>query len=167
MLGGEFATHLTGRYIKTELYPFSFREFCLWNQISTDADTTRQRGLLRSQLDLFIQEGGMPGLYTETRKTAYIDTLVNNIITNDIERRYKMRYKSTFEKITHHILNNVPIAINYKNLLKALVKASEDTGCSNLMLLTLSDEDTIQMEEKTIAVVPVYQWLLTEEREVI
>ena len=286
LLGGELATHLTGRYMKTELYPFSFLEFCLYNRITTNTNTTRQRGLLRSQFDLFLQEGGMPELYTETRKIAYIDTLVDNIVTNDIEHRYKIRYKSTFEKLTQHILNNVPICLNYKKLcnefnlssvhtaenyvryianeylivgihkystkgqirvtkekfyavdtafmnmrqdacsgknlgwrlesivciellrrcrpdgldiyyysmqsyevdfvvcrnrkvekliqvscdipsektqkreIKALIKASEVTGCDNLILLTLADEDAIQVEGKVVEVMPVYQWLL-------
>lgn len=48
-----------------------------------------------------------------------------------------------------------------KREIKALFKASEETGCNNLMLLTLSDEDTIEVEGKTIEVMPVYRWLLT------
>ncbi len=293
LLGGELATHLTGRYMKTELYPFSFQEFCLYKRIAANTDTTLERGLLRRQFDFFLQEGGMPELYTEIRKTAYIDTLVDNIVTNDIEHRYKIRYKSTFEKLTQHILNNAPICLNYKKLcnefglssmhtaenyvryianaylivgihkystksqirvtkekfyavdtafmnmrqdafvgknlgwrlesivciellrrcrpdgldiyyyslqsyevdfvvcrnrkvekliqvsydissektqkreIKALLKASEETGCNNLMLLTLSDEDTIEVEGKTIEVMPVYRWLLTGDGDAV
>lgn len=54
LLGGELATHLTGRYIKTELYPFSFREFCTLNHINTNMGTTRERGLVRNHFDLFL-----------------------------------------------------------------------------------------------------------------
>ncbi len=127
LLGGELATHLTGRYIKTELYPFSFMEFCTLNKVDITLLTTKQKGLLRAQFDNYLEEGGMPELYTEKRKVSYIDSLVDNIITNDIEQRYKIKYKSTFENIADHILNNVPTTINYRRLAKMFDVASNHT----------------------------------------
>ncbi len=50
----------------------------------------------------------------------------------------------------------------FKREIKALVKASVKTGCSNLLLLTQSDESIAQVDGLTIEVKPVYQWLLTE-----
>ena len=127
LLSGELATHLTGRYMKTELYPFSFFEFCAFNHVEIGQLTTKQRGLLRAQFDSYLQDGGMPELYAETRKTEYINTLVENIIKNDIERRYKIRYTTAFENIAQHILNNAPTIINYNKLAKNFDLASSHT----------------------------------------
>lgn len=116
LLGGELATHLTGRYMKTELYPFSFSEYCIFKEVGVECSTTKQRGIARAHFDMYLEEGGMPELFNETRKTAYIDTLVGNIIANDIEHRYRIRYKAAFENIAQHILNNAPAVINYRRL---------------------------------------------------
>lgn len=116
LLSGELATHLTGRYMKTELYPFSFKEYCDYNGFETSCSTTKQTGLLRSAFDSYIKEGGLPELLSETRKQTYINALVDNIIRKDIEQRYSIRYKAAFENLTNHLLNNAPAKINYAEL---------------------------------------------------
>ena len=55
-------------------------------------------------------------LLEENRKQAYINTLVNNILQNDIENRYSIKYKVAFEQLAHHLLNNAPSTMNYKDL---------------------------------------------------
>ena len=42
LLSGELATHLTGRHMKTELYPFSFSEYCEYKNLSTSHGTTKE-----------------------------------------------------------------------------------------------------------------------------
>ena len=116
LLSGELATHLTGRHIKTELYPFSFSEYCDFKNISKAHGTTKERGLLRAIFDQYLQDGGFPELLTEDRKQTYINTLVDSILKKDIEKRYSIKYKSAFENIANHLLNNAPAAINYANL---------------------------------------------------
>lgn len=116
LLSGELATHLTGRYMKIELYPFSFSEYCLYGNIDTSHETTKQRAFLRVKFDEYISDGGMPELLEEKRKQTYINTLFNNILENDIEKRYQIRYKSSFEKMASHLMNNVPMVLNYEKL---------------------------------------------------
>jgi len=116
LLSGELATHLTGRYMQTELFPFSFAEYCEYKNISTAHGTTKEKGLLQAVFDDYLKEGGFPELLEENRKQTYINTLVNNILTNDIEKRYSIKYKAAFEQLANHILNNAPSSINYKNL---------------------------------------------------
>ena len=116
LLSGELATHLTGRHLKTELYPFSFLEYCTYKKISTKHNTTKEKGLLQKAFSEYLHEGGFPELIKETRKQEYIQALVDNILTNDIEKRYKIRYKLAFEQLAQHMLNIAPAVINYKDL---------------------------------------------------
>ncbi|MCF0238029.1 MAG: ATP-binding protein, partial [Sphaerochaetaceae bacterium] len=128
LLSGELATHLTGRYIQTELYPFSFKEFCSYKKIELDISTTKNRGLLQAAFDDYLNNGGFPELLVETRKQTYINTLINNILINDIEKRYSIRYKSAFEQIAEHLLNNSPAKINYSDIQATFGLKSDHTA---------------------------------------
>lgn len=116
LLSGELATHLTGRHMKIELYPFSFREFCNFKGIETSYMTTREKGLLRAAFDDYMKIGGFPEISAVNSPVRYISTLVNNILVNDVEKRYKIRYKAAFEKLAKHVLNITPSKINIKEL---------------------------------------------------
>ena len=116
LLSGELATHLTGRHLTTELFPFSFAEYCAYKNISTAHGTTKEKGLLQAAFDDYLHEGGFPELIDLKRKQAYVNTLVNNILTKDIEKRYSIKYKAAFENIANHLLNNSPSKINYSDL---------------------------------------------------
>ena len=60
LLSGELATHLTGRYSQIELYPFSFREYCEYKRLDTQALTTRNEGFIREAFDEYLKKGGFP-----------------------------------------------------------------------------------------------------------
>ena len=128
LLSGELATHLTGRYLQTELYPFSFLEYCSYRRISTSHGTTREKGLLQAAFDSYLHDGGFPELQKAKRKQAYINTLVQNILRRDIEKRYSIKYKAAFEQIANHLLNNSPAKINYKDLMKQFGLKSQHTA---------------------------------------
>ena len=128
LLSGELATHLTGRHINTELYPFSFLEFCNYKKYSVKHGTTKEKGLLQKAFDEYLHEGGFPELQEEPRKEKYIRTLVENILTNDIEKRYKIKYKAAFEQIAQHLLNIAPAKVNYKDLMTQFGLKSQHTA---------------------------------------
>ena len=128
LLSGELATHLTGRHMKTELYPFSFSEYCQAKNISKAHGTTKEKGLLSAAFDSYIHDGGFPELLYEKRKQSYINTLVDSILKKDIEHRYSILYKAAFENLVHHILNNTPTKINYVELKKLFGLRSDHTA---------------------------------------
>lgn len=127
LLSGELATHLTGRYMKVELYPFSFSEYCEYLNESTEHGTTREKGLIRAVFDSYLHDGGLPELINEKRKQTYVNTLVDNIIRKDIEKRYSIAYKTAFENIANHLLNNAPVKINYVELKREFGLKSDHT----------------------------------------
>ena len=112
LLSSELATHMTGRYIPIELYPFSFAEYCEARGLSSAHGTTREKGLLHGAFDEYMKEGGFPELIGEGRKEAYIDELVGGILRNDIEKRYGIRYTASFERLAQHLMNMAPVKIN-------------------------------------------------------
>lgn len=130
LLSGELATHLTGRHLKIELFPFSFAEYCDYKKISKFHGTTKEKGFLRAAFDDYLHDGGFPELLNEKRKQAYINTLVDSILKRDIEKRYSVKYKAAFENIANHLLNNAPAKINY-NELQTLFSLKSDHTAAN------------------------------------
>ena len=128
LLSSELSTHLTGRYMKIELFPFSFSEYCEVLGVPLLYGTTKEKGLLSSAFDKYIRSGGFPELMNETRKTQYIDSLVSGIIENDIEKRYKISYKETFERLAEHVLNIAPAKLNYAELCRLFELKSVHTA---------------------------------------
>lgn len=107
LLSGELATHLTGRYHKIELYPFSFKEYCQSRQVDIQSHSTKAIALRERALDTYMFTGGFPELLnlSPVEQTDYVRSLVKTIIEKDIARRYKIRYAQTLNDIANQILD--------------------------------------------------------------
>lgn len=111
LLGGELATHLTGRNEQIELFPFSFAEFCKSKAVDTQSKTTKAEAMRRAAFDEYLKQGGFPELLYKKNKVRYIDTLVSNILQRDIEQRHAIKYREAFERLAHHLMNIAPVTV--------------------------------------------------------
>ncbi len=114
LLSGELSTHLTGRHHTISLYPFSFAEYCDVKNIDSRTRTTKAIAERRAAFDEYLQQGGFPELQFIKNKKDYIDGLVNNILTRDIEQRFSVLYASAFEDMSQHLMNTAPCIVNHK-----------------------------------------------------
>lgn len=128
LLSGELATHLTGRYEPTELFPFSFQEYCMYKGVNTVVHTTKEEAFLRAAFDEYLHQGGFPELMKKKNKTRYINTLVENILKRDIEQRYRIRYEEAFERLSHHLLNVAPVIVATNSLAEQFGLGSHHTA---------------------------------------
>lgn len=120
LLSGELATHLTGRYNEIHLFPFSFYEYCMFHHvdlvgITTKADAERKRAFLD-----YIADGGFPEMQNMRNKRGYVQSLMEAIVTKDIQRRFNIRNVNALRKIANHLINNVCQEVNYDDLAKTL-----------------------------------------------
>lgn len=111
LLSGELASHLTGRHHQIELLPFSFADFCAFRGVATSPLTTKNRGLIAAAFDEYMRQGGFPELNNEKDWKSYIDSLLNSIVRQDIQKRFKIKYVDTFMHLTNHLLNEAPATI--------------------------------------------------------
>lgn len=116
LLSSELSTHLSGRNKEIHLYPFSFAEYCEMKNVDTKSPATKAVAFRRRAFDEYLSQGGFPELLTMKNTRSYISGLVNNILQRDIEQRYKIRYKDAFERLAHHLLNDVPCTVVSKDL---------------------------------------------------
>jgi len=126
LLSKELATHLTGRYIEMELYPFSFREYLKYHRLTyTEEDQylPSKIGEIKNQLSEYIKTGGFPEplKYPQMRQ-RYLRDLYNVIITKDIITRYNIRHSKTLKDLATYLTSNYSCEISYnkvKNILNA------------------------------------------------
>ena len=114
MLDSDLATLFTGRVMTMEVYPFSFREYCLYFPEYTDIQT---------QLDKYVKEGGLSGSYVhanQKEKEQYITNVFQTILERDIIERYKLTDAFLLNKIADYLMDNVSNTTSARNVANVL-----------------------------------------------
>jgi uncharacterized protein len=103
LLSQELGTHLTGRHLSTELFPFSYSEFCRLKDLAYNNDS----------LELYLQTGGIPD-FAKTGEKNILQNLINDIIIRDIAVRYGLKDVESLKKLTAYLLTNTacPVSAN-------------------------------------------------------
>lgn len=134
LLSTELASHLTGRHHKIELFPFSFKDWCRIKELDYTRLTTRNKGLISKAYEEYFSQGGFPELISgEENPKEYISTLIDNIITQDIKKRYKIRNIDALKRLAHHVLNETPTII-IKDTLQNTIGIKNERTLGNYLL---------------------------------
>ena len=128
LLSIELGTRLTGRYIETHLYPYSFSEFMDYKneKININEMTTIHKGMLKAQLNNFITLGGLPE-YLEMEQPEYLHYLYNSILYRDIIVRYKISDPRIIKELVYYLASNVGKEFSYNAVSKTLGPSSPTT----------------------------------------
>ena len=123
LMSAEFATLLTGRYVKIELYPFSFNEFLDYKQELNHPPAIKNE--LNSDLENFFEEyqkyGGIPlTISSQHDKELVLNGIYSSIILNDIVERYEIRNVGLFNRIVKYIIENTGNLISANAVYKYL-----------------------------------------------
>ncbi len=113
LLGGELATHLGGRYITIEVFPFSYSEFC--------GITGRDKG--RASFVDYLSHGGIPELFhlesPEVRRN-YVSALRDSVILRDIMTRYRIREPYLLDRLVTFAVDSVGSLFSVNSIVKYL-----------------------------------------------
>lgn len=120
LLSGELATHLTGRYNEIHLFPFSFHEYCNFHKIDTNSITTKADAERKRAFMDYISNGGFPEMQNIRNKRGYVQSLIEAIVSKDIQRRFNIRNVDALRKIANHLINNVCQEVKYDKLAELL-----------------------------------------------
>jgi len=117
LLSKELATHLTGRHIALELFPFSFKEFLKYHEISADISmlSTKNTAVLKKKFEEYLISGGFPDIVREPfNQRIYIQSLYSNIVDKDVILRHKIRFGNTLKNISNNLMAtpSSPISFN-------------------------------------------------------
>lgn len=115
LLSSELSTHLAGRHIPVELFPFSFLEYREYLKRG-DVKTTHDRAQLRRDYDRYFNNGGLPETFGMADARGYSHTLYDAILFRDILRRYNIRSIKTFTDAARLLMESFAQEISYQNI---------------------------------------------------
>ncbi len=119
LLSSELATHLTGRYVKLELYPFSFKEFLQFNKIDHKKRTSANQAKLLKQFKKYLEEGGFPE-YLKYDDHEYLKRVYDDILYKDLLVRFKIKEVKAFKQLASFLFTNFTKELSYNSLKKTM-----------------------------------------------
>lgn len=134
LLSSELATHLTGRYYKIELYPFSFEEFLRFNKVDYSQITSKKEAKILKNFDSYLEGGGFPE-YVKNKKNESLEQIFEDIIYRDLLTRFKIREIKNFKLLINYLFTNFTGETNY-NSLKNLLDFKSATTVKNYIEFT-------------------------------
>jgi hypothetical protein len=136
LLSSELATHLTGRYNEIRLYPFSFSEYCNYKQLDVKGLTTKSKAALKVAFTDYLIDGGFPELMRVRNKRAYVQGLIETVITKDIRKRFRIRNVEVLRQIADYLISNTCQEVNYEALASQFGLGSQTTAKKYVDYLT-------------------------------
>ena len=96
MLSVEMGTHLTGRHLSVELFPFSYTEYIHF--LNKENNT--------KAVEAYLHSGGIPE-YVKTGISSILSTLIDDILWRDIAVRHSVRDISSLRQLAVFLLANI------------------------------------------------------------
>ena len=96
MLSIELGTHLTGRHLSMELFPFSYSEFIRFKELN-DGELA---------IVNYLKSGGIPE-YVKSGIPVVLNTLVDDILMRDIAVRHSIRDIVSLRQLTAYLITNI------------------------------------------------------------
>ncbi len=118
MLSKEMGTHLTGRYISVEVYPFSFAEYLQLEHIELsqkDFYLTANRSKLLAHFQTYLEKGGFPK-YLQTGSVRYLSSLYESIIFRDVMARNGLTNDKEIQELAFYLASNATKRVTYNSL---------------------------------------------------
>ncbi|MFO7614727.1 MAG: ATP-binding protein, partial [Bacteroidales bacterium] len=134
MLSKELGTHLTGRFIRYELFPFSFPEFLQFNGFNHEgkaAYSTEGKAETRRLYNDYFISGGFP-YYLKYRDDNYLKSLYESILYRDVMARHNLTNESELKELVYLLASNISRPFS-NNRLAAAVGLKNATTVKNYL----------------------------------
>jgi len=116
LLSKELGSKLTGRHLRYELFPFSFKEFLSFKGIKPSLNNFEE----------YLQTGGMPE-HIKLQNDMILQELFNDIIARDITVRYNLRNPKLVKELALYLLSNIGKEFSFQKLRKMYDLGSVNT----------------------------------------
>lgn len=128
----ELGTHLTGRTISIEMFPYSFSEYLNAKKIIYSPKkmiTTEEKSNFKRYFNDFVKIGGIPD-YVRFEQPSYLSELYESILYRDIIVRHNVGKEQAIKSLVYYLASNIGKEVSY-NRLKSLLKLACATTVSD------------------------------------
>ena len=119
LLSSDLATHLTGRFVSTELFPFSFAEYRAYLKRSMPKTTTAMAEARRDYAHYTLY-GGMPETFHMLDSRGYLRDIYGAILFRDILKRHNLRNPRTLSDVARLLMESYSLEISYAKVANRL-----------------------------------------------
>ncbi len=116
LLSKDLGTRLTGRYLNTELFPFSYSEFLVFEKKEADLQS----------LEKYLKKGGFPE-FLKIKNEEVLQNLFKDIVLRDIAIRHGVRNTKVLVDVALFLLSNIGKETTYTSLKNAFQIGSTNT----------------------------------------
>jgi predicted AAA+ superfamily ATPase len=137
MLSRELGTHLTGRYMSHELYPFSFREFLEYKgkvPLPSEIYSTEGKSEIKALFSQYFSVGGFP-VFLENQSDNYIKSLYENILYRDVMVRNNLTNEKEIMELVYYLASNVSRLSSFNSLAKTIGVKNASTVSNYLQFI--------------------------------
>lgn len=119
MLSGEINTTLGGRFLTTEVYPYSFGEYLAAHRVPTDEanmTSTEGRASIVRHFNNYLHHGGLPATALMPAKRDYISSIYQKIYLGDIIQRNNVANAAGIRVLVRKMAESVCRPISYNRI---------------------------------------------------
>ena len=115
LLSSDLATHLTGRFVSTELFPFSFSEYRAFLKRG-EPKTTVAMAEVRRDYVRYSMYGGMPETFRMLDSRRYLRDICDAILYRDILKRHNLRNPRILGDVARILMESYALEVSYANV---------------------------------------------------
>lgn len=130
LLSGELATHIAGRHVHFDIYPFTFKE-CKEFALSLGRKISDEE-----LFNEYMEFGGLPqccALPEKASKQTYLEDIFNTIVINDIVERNKISDIDLLKRLIAFLLDNVGNHFSATSICKSLKSEGIQTTVATVL----------------------------------
>jgi hypothetical protein len=161
LMSEELATLLTGRTIDLKVFPFSFQEFLHLKNIKaeTKLEILARRDEILKLLREYFEFGSFPEVILEEKeeiKKAILKKIKEDIIFQDVVRRFKIKEIEKLERLSNFYTSNMASPITFNKVskflklpVKTVEKYSKNLETSNLFFFVKKFSFSLKEQENS------------------
>jgi len=114
LLSSDLATLFTGRVMKVEVFPFSFKEYLEYYNSDNAYES----------FDKYVKFGGLPGSYlysTDSSKMSYIKEIYDTVILRDLVDKYNIKDVEVLGNLSSFMMDNISYLTSPNRICNVLV----------------------------------------------
>jgi hypothetical protein len=123
MLSTEIMSSLGGRYLATDVYPFSFKEYLSFSHVNYDflaLSATESKALFMKSYNEYFRWGGLPESISLPVKRNYLTSVLQKIYLGDIVQRNNIANPRILHMLIRKLAESVMQPVSYNRIAKLL-----------------------------------------------